>query len=325
MSGARFALFQLLLLVVIAAFAVAQDTPKSQADPDATSQSSATTAPSDNRVIIKVGDKKVTEAEFESNIGEFEPKGDADKIKDRRRQGDDYASVVMLSQQAVADQLESSPDVRQQLEIARLQILSDAEFAKLLSQTKPSADEVNQYYSSHSSDFDEVKVRRLFIWKMGKDSKNTHGLSPEEAKARADAILKASTSGGDAMKLADAFKDSKEGLFDARPETFVRGQLPAKMDNVAFGMKVGTWAEADNTPDRVILLYLSARDREPLADVRETIEKMVQGEKMKVKLDEMKKKAGIWMDQQYFGSDSAVAKDPGEQRPASEPLKETRN
>jgi hypothetical protein len=46
---------------------------------------------------------------------------------------------------------------------------------------------------------------------------------------------------------------------------------------------------------------------------------------MQAKLDELKKKADIWMDESYFGSGSTVAKEPGEQRPVSEPLSETRN
>ena len=49
--------------------------------------------------------------------------------KDRRKLGDDYASVLMLSQQAIASHLDSSPEVSRQLAIARMQVLSDAEFA----------------------------------------------------------------------------------------------------------------------------------------------------------------------------------------------------
>jgi hypothetical protein len=281
-------------------------------------------------VIIKVGGVKVTQAEYEAEIGDIEPKVvDPDKAeaagKDRRKFGDDYASVLMLSQQAVANHLDSSPDVRQKLEVARLQILSDAQFAKLMSQTKPSSAELSRYYEAHLSEFDRVQLRRLFIWKVGAGSKNTRGLPAEDAKARAAAILQASSSGGDPVKLAQIFQDSDTGIFDAQPLTFVRGQLPATMDKAAFTIKPGQWAEAEDTPDHLILVYLVARDREPLPDVTSQIEKLVQGDKMQVKLDELKKKTGIWLDESYFGSGSAVAKDPGEHRPVSKPLSETRN
>ena len=67
--------------------------------------SAKTTSAGSDRVILKVGDVQVTEAEFESRISDIEPQGgdpDKDSVteKDRRKLGDDYASVLMLSQQA---------------------------------------------------------------------------------------------------------------------------------------------------------------------------------------------------------------------------------
>jgi parvulin-like peptidyl-prolyl isomerase len=185
--------------------------------------------------------------------------------------------------------------------------------------TKPSSQELAAYYQKHASEFDRVQIRRLFIWKVGEGSKNTHGLSPADAKARAAAILQASASGGDAEKLAQMFGESDQGIFDAQPLPFVRGQLPASMDKVAFTMKPGTWEEAEDTKDHLILIWLVGRDRQPLPDVASLVEKMVQGDKMEAKLNELKKKTGIWMDKEYFSSGSGVANDPGEQRPVSDP------
>jgi hypothetical protein len=311
----------LLFLSVLATASWAQDARGES--PENKTQSSSASAPSaqkaessSNRVILKVGAKPVTEAELETSVGDIEPKGgDPDKGgpgKDRRELGDDYASVLMLSQLAVTNHLDSSPDIRQKLAVARMQILSDAMFSRLLDQTKPTSDELNLYYQSHLSDFDRAQVRRLFIWKVGNGSKNTRGLAPEDANARAAAILQASASGGDAVKLAEMFKESDQGIFDAQPLTFVRGQLPPSMDKVAFSIKPGTWAEAENTSDHIILIYLAGRERPPLSDVKSLVEKAVHGNKMQAKINELKKKTGIWMDEKYFGGGSAVVKDRGE-------------
>lgn len=326
MTCVRIAYLLLLSFVVMLEPVGAQETHTQDADaktaasaPGSAKEASA----SRDRVIIKVGEKKVTRAEFESNIGDIEPKkGDPDKAegseKNRRIMGDDYASVLMLSQLAVAEKLDSSPEIRRQLAISRLQILSDAQFAKLMSQTKASSEEVSHYYDTHLSEFDRVKIRRLFIWKMGEGSKNTHGLAPEEARARAAAILQEGASGDDAIKRAEMFKDGDQGIFDTQPLTFIRGQLPAKLDKVAFTIKVGQWAEAEDTADHIILVYLAGRDREPLSIVTGQIEKLVQGEKMQAKLDELKKKTGIWMDERYFGSGGPVGKQSEEQRLVSD-------
>jgi hypothetical protein len=305
-----------------------------QGNKDAGSKSSSSVtadnkAHTSDRVIMKVGGVPVTEAEFESNIGDVEPKkggeaeeGDVEKKRDQL--GQDYATVLMLSQLAVANHLDSSPEIRSKLAVARMQVLSDAQFGKLLNQTTPSSQEIGDYYDAHKSDFDRVQLRRLFIWKVGGGSKNSLGLPPDAAKARAAAILQESASGGDGLKLAEMFNQSNQGLFDAQPAPFVRGELPASIDKIAFTMKVGTWAVAEDTPDRMILVYLTARERQPLPEVKSQIVKLVQGEKMEAKLNELKKKAGVWMDKQYFSSGSAVANEPGEQRPVSEPPSETR-
>ena len=257
-------------------------------------------------MVLKVGDVQVTQAEFESGVGQIEPQADpdkegsaGDKDKDRRKLGDDYASVLMLSQQAVANHLESSPEVARQLAIARMQALSDAEFAALMRQAQPTFEEVSQYYSAHLSDYDEVRIRRLFIWKRRKD---VQALSSEAARTRAEQIRKACAAGTGAEKLSDDLRKSEEGMLDREPLTFPRGELSPEMEKVAFALKEGEWREIDDTPSRLLLIQLVNTDRKQLGQVKSHIETSLQGKKMQALLDDLKKKAGIWMDEQYFGT-----------------------
>jgi parvulin-like peptidyl-prolyl isomerase len=275
-------------------------------------------------VVLKVGDVQVTEAEFESRIAAIEPQADPDKDstteKDRRTLGDDYASVLMLSQQAMANHLDSSPEVSRQLAIARMQVLSDAEFANLMGQATPSSEEVSQYYSAHLADYDEVRIRRLFIWKQRDNSKTAPILGSQAARASADQIRKEYASGTNINKLSVDLQKSGEGMVDPEPLTFSRGELPPQLEKVAFALKEGEWSEVEDTPSRLLLIELVKRDRQQLGQVSERIEKNLQGKKMQALLDDLKKKAGIWMDQQYFGT--AVAPVPGAQRRVSVPPSE---
>jgi parvulin-like peptidyl-prolyl isomerase len=291
------------------------------------------------RVVLKVGDAKVTEAEFESRISDIEPQDDPDKAgptdKDRRKLGDDYASVLMLSQQAVANHLDSSPEVSRQLAVARMQVLSDAEFARLMSQANPTKEEVGKYYADHLSDYDQVHIRRLFIWKQRENS-NTALLeqndesqyavrsrlgdapvvSSQAARARADGIRQAHAAGTCDQKLADDLRKSGDGMLDPEPLTFPRGELPAQMEKAAFALKEGEWSEVQDTPASLLLIQLVKRDRRRLGEVSSVIEKELQGQKMEAQLDDLRKKAGIWLDEQYFGT--AVAPVQGAQRRVSD-------
>lgn len=266
------------------------------------SASAGMPSPASERVVLKVGNAQVTQEDFESQIGDVEDqKEEGGSEKDRRKLGDDYASVLMLSQQAIAKHLDSTPEVGRQLAVDRIQILSDAEFASLMSQAQPSVEEVSQYYSAHASDYDEVQIRRLFIWKRGEGSKNTRGVSPQAARARADAILQASAAGRDATKLAGEFKDSDGGMLDPEPLTFPRGELRPQIEKAVFAMKEGEWAQVDDTSDAIMLAQMVKRDHQHLEQVSSSIQTRLQGDKMQALLDEMKKSAGIWMDEKYFG------------------------
>ena len=280
--------------------------------------------PASERVILKVGDAQVTQGEFESRISDIEPKSEGEEkaVSDKERQklGDDYASVLMLSQQAVASHLESSPDVSRKLAVARMQVLSDAEFASLMHQAQPTFEEVSQYYSAHVSDYDEVQIRRLFIWKQQENAKVTPVLSSQAARDRADQIRKQVAAGTSVQKLADDLRKSGEGMLDLQPLSFPRGELSAQMEKVAFGLKEGEWAEVEDTPARLLVIQLVKRDRQQLGQVSSQIEAELQGQRMQALLDDLKKKAGIWLDEQYFGT--AVAPVPGAQRRDTNPPSE---
>ena len=276
-------------------------------------------------MVLKVGDLQVTQGDFESRIHDIEgPSADADKEgateKDRRRLGDDYASVLMLSQQAVANHLDSSAEVSRQLAVARMQVLSDAEFASLMHQAQPSFEEVSQYYSAHLSDYDQVHIFRLFIWKQRDNAKGAPLLSSAAARARADGIRQAYAAGASEQKLADDLLKSGDAMLDREPLTFPRGELSSKMEKTAFALKEGEWAEIEDTPASLLLIHLVKRSRQQLGEVSSAIETKLQGQKMEALLDDLKKKAGIWMDQRYFGTE--VAPVPGAQKRNSNPPSE---
>ena len=329
MTSARFALL-LLLLGFAALNALAQDSDHTKSAAASTSSTAAEKkekkSESADRVVLKVGGVKITEKEYEATIGNIEPEPrDPDEAdtgeKSRRDMGEDYASVLMLSQMAVANGLDKTPEIRSQLTVSRLQILSDAQFAKMKEAAQPSKVEMQKYYDAHLADFDRLKLRRLFIWKTGQGSTNTKGLAPDAARSMADQILHAS--GDEGAQLADRVKGSDEGLYDPEPLTFLRGELSPRFEKTAFAAKPGEWAQADDTKDQIVLLHIVERDRRPLAEVESVVDYRVRNEKLLSQLEALKKKTGIWMDDQYFGA--SVVEDPGEQRPVSDPPSKPRN
>jgi hypothetical protein len=283
---------------------------QAQSSPSAAAASAATTSPlpkdapaSNQRVILKVGDVQVTQAQFEAVIGALEAQqGPADLS--RKALGDNYASLLMFSQQAVAQHLDTSPEVVRQLAIDRTQILSNAAFAALKREAKPTPEQISAYYNAHLEDYDTVQLLRLFIWKSGPGSSHDKGLTPQQANALASAVRQATANGTDPHKL---ITDRENEVMDAEPLSFQRGELPKKMDDAAFALhKVGEWSVLEDSPDALILLQLVSRGRRDLKDVSPQIEKILQGQKLREDLEALKKKSGIWMDEAYFASDAPI-------------------
>ena len=284
-----------LLSCSLTAAAYAQQPSTPNYSPSSSAASTAAPAqsvvPPSERVVLKVGNVRVTQAEFESLLSTLEAQqGPADL--GRRAIGENYASLLMLAQQAVAHHLDSAPDVVRQLAIDRNQILSNAEFASLKAQVKPTAEEISAYYSAHLDDYDVVMVRRIFVWK-----KVGQGMSSADAHALADAIRQAYASGSDPKKL---IHDPNSVVLDAEPLGFRRGELPEKMAKPAFTIKEGEWAVIDDNADTLVLQQLVNRSRRDLKEMSPFIEKQLQSEKLKTELENLKKQSGVWLDQDYF-------------------------
>jgi hypothetical protein len=279
-------------VLIAAAYAQQPSTPTSSLSSAAAAAAPAQSAvPPSERVVLKVGNVQVTQAEFESLISTLEAQqGPADLS--RQTLGENYASLLMLAQQALAHHLDSTPEVIRQLAIDRNQILSNAEFAALKAQAEPTAEEIGAYYSAHLDDYAVVWVRRIFIWK-----KVGHGMSSAEAHALADAIRQAYASGSDPKKL---IRDPDSVVLDAEPLSFRRGDLPEKMAKPAFSIKEGEWALLDDNADALVLLQLVKRGRRDLKEMSPAIEKKLQGEKLNAQLNDLKTQSGVWLDQGYF-------------------------
>ena len=284
---------------LLAAFAAAVCNAQAPSSASSTTAAGKNAASPSERVVLKVGNLQITQADFETMVSDLEAQQGPAELS-RRAIGDNYAQLLMLSQQAAANHLESSPEVIRQLALDRTQIMSNAEFARLKSQAKPSPDEISAYYSAHLADYDVVGLRRVFIWSSSDGQKDGHGLSQQAAKALADRVRNSFASKGDVAKvLHDTPHGPEDVLFD-NDLTFQRGELPAKMEQAVFPLKEGEWVELNDAPGTYVFLQVAKRSRRDLKDVSPQIEQKLQAQKLKDELNDLKKNAGIWMDQEYF-------------------------
>lgn len=280
----------------------------------ANAAASAAKEPASRRVVLKVGDVEVTQSDFEAWINTLELKKDADDNPDRQALGDNYASVLMLSQQAIAEHLDASPEVQRQLEMTRLQALSNAEFELLKQRATPTPEQISDYYNEHIADFEVVLLQRVFIWKRRAGA--NHVMTADEVKARLDSIRKAIAS-KTPQQVAARFSKDKDVRIDAEPLTFTRADVSGQMQKVAFALKPGEWGVVEDTPDRLLTVHMVNKGRQNLSTVSSLITQRLQNKNLKATLEKLKKNSGVWMDKKYF--ETAAAPVPGAHMPDSGP------
>jgi parvulin-like peptidyl-prolyl isomerase len=260
-----------------------------------------TPSPSE-KVVLTVGTAKVTKAEMDYVLNNLSPEAQqAVQKQGLSTLGQEYAVMLLLSQKAVSDHLDASPEFRQQLALKKDQMLAAEEYRNMATQAKVSPDEVSAYYDAHKSDFQEATVREFVVRKKSADAKaDDPGLSPKDAEARLASIQKAIAGGTDVADVAKQFNVPNVVVVEPEPRTVHRGQLLPALDKAAFELADNQFSEPVDTPNALIELQLLGRQQAELKDVSQTIENELRQQKVKVALDDLKAKANITMDPEYF-------------------------
>ncbi len=284
---------------------------KSAAKHPATSphHAAAKTVSPSEKVVLKVGAAKVTKAEMDYIVNNLSPQArQAIAEHGLSTLGDEYSVMLLLSQKAVSNHLDASPDFRRQLALKKNQMLAAEEYRNLESQAKVSPDEISAFYNAHKSDFEEATIRKLVVRKKAADAKpDDPGLTPADAKARLDSIQKAITAGTDISDVAKKFDIPNVVAIDPEPTTVPRGRLLPALDKAAFELPINQFSEPVETSNAMVELQVLSRQQAALKDVTPAIENELRQEKVKVALDDMKAKANIWMDPNYFKPEPPAA------------------
>lgn len=266
-----------------------------------TAASPGSAAPS-RKVVLKVGATQVTESEVESLIAELAPgHGHGVTAEGRRHIAELYVRMLLLSQQAMNDHLDLTPTLHAQLELQRAKLLAQAEYDKMRSAVKVSQEEVGQYYTTHQPEFDTVQIRQFVIRKEAAAAESAEpGLPAEDPKTQAESIRKALTAGAEPEKVAADFAAGNVMLIDPKPRTLRRNEMIPALEKATFDLKDGEVSEVVDTPQAFLVALVLKHHHLEQKEATTEIEKKLQRQKLDAELDDLKRKAGVWMDEDYF-------------------------
>lgn len=276
--------------------------------PPAASQPEAPVPP--DKVVLKVGEQQFTRADIDRLIQYLPAQVQrAIAAQGKRPLGDQYALMVMLAQQARAQHLDQSPAFVQKLTFQKEQLEAQTAVEAINEQVKITPEDLQQYYTAHSAEYDELTLRQVVVRKKPMEPKpdpahpaalTGQGVSPEEAKTRADSIRKELLAGRDVKTILAEFKQG-DVIIDAEPRKIRRGGMPADMEKVAFALKDGEISDPVDKPQALLFFQVIGHGHLEQKEVTPEIEKVLHQQKVEAALADVKKTNPVWMDDQYFG------------------------
>jgi len=235
---------------LISTFALAQNTATPPAAPADTKLKvrgpAAVTQEEPNRVVATINGKPVTAQQAFKALQAMP----ADQLK-RFQQGQGGLQTALqqiylmqhFADLAVQQHLDQQDPWKTQLDFYRENILAQAYITGLSNSTNPSSADLKTYYDSHQPDFQEAKLSAIFVGFNPPGAPATAGAparTEEQAKAKAEDLVKKIHGGANFTELAKSESDNKQSASKGGElGSFTADKLPKDISQAVFKLKPG--------------------------------------------------------------------------------------
>jgi peptidyl-prolyl cis-trans isomerase C len=262
--------------------------------------------PEPDKVVLTIGDEKITEAQFDDMINAVpEQYRQYARGAGKRSFAEQIVQVKVLSQEAEKRKLDQDPKLRSELEFQHQNLLAQAMFLSLQQNVKVDAAAVEKYYNEHKNDYEVLKARHILIRVKGAPMQAVAGkpeMTDEEALTKAQAIRKRLAAGEDFATIAKAESDDAgSGAQGGELGEFKKGMMVPPFEAAAFAAKVNEITEPVKTPFGYHLIQVESHTTKSLAEVRTDIEKKLGPDLARAEVEVLRKGATVQMDDGFFG------------------------
>lgn len=283
-------------------------------------------ATSGDPVIISAGDVIVHKSEFEAAIKTLPPEYQSFAMGAGKKQfAEDFLRMKLLAGEGMRNNLQNDPEVINQLNLMKENLVATAELKKIESAVVVSEADLKKAYEANQKDYEQVKARHILIAFKGSAAAQPgkKALTDAEAKAKAEEIRAKLVAGADFAELAKKESDDTgSGARGGDLGSFGHGQMVEEFEKAAFAAKAGEITPVVKTQYGYHVIQVQSHENTPLSQVRDTLEKNLRQKAVKESLDAMKEKSKPTFDQAYFAvPEPAVA--PKAQAPAGGEAKGT--
>jgi parvulin-like peptidyl-prolyl isomerase len=258
-----------------------------------------------DKVVITVGDQKITAAQFDEIINSLPQQYQANARGAGRKQfADNIARVLMLAQEGRRRKLDETAAYKTQTMFQNANLLAGLTFDQIGKEATVDPAEVQKYYDAHKAETERVKARHILIRVQGAPTAVRPGqkeLTDAEALAKAQEIRKKIEGGADFAELARTESDDTSSAVQGGDlGYFGRNMMVPPFEEAAFAMKPGELSQPVKSPFGYHVIQVQAHETKTLDEMRPDIEKRLRPELAQKVLQDMEKKASVQLDQDFF-------------------------
>lgn len=256
-----------------------------------------------DRVVLSVGDVKLTAAQFEQ-LTESLPEQSRAMVRGagRKQYGDYLVRLLVLAQEGKRRKLDQAPGYSLQTTIQMATVLAGMTMQQITKEMKVEDADLRKYYADHKAEFEQVSARHILIRMQSSPVPVKPGqkdLTPEEALAKAQDIEKRIKAGEDFAKLATAESDDAGSAPKGGDLGFFRhGQMVPSFDEAAFKLAPGQVSEPVRSQFGYHIVKVEAV--KSFDDVKADLEKRVQAELGQKAIADLQKNSVVVYDTEFF-------------------------
>ncbi|MCX5851766.1 MAG: peptidylprolyl isomerase [Deltaproteobacteria bacterium] len=266
----------------------------------------------DSKVLARIGDKVITEADIAARIDAISPlyKATMDKEGGKKAFVEKMVYLYIYAQEARAEKIDQDKTVKMKLDDMANSVLAK-EYLKKKGIVSPEVtkEEVEKFYREHEKDFmkgTSVKLSEILV-------KTDAGATDDQAKAareKAQKITDEVKKGTDFAKLAMKYSDDeKTASKGGRLGYLTKEQMPPEVAKTAFSMKSGDTSDPIKTAQGFYVIKVEDKKegtRESFDEAKKRIIPMLGRQKEKELVDKETKRLEKKYNVKIYLEDSEV-------------------
>jgi peptidyl-prolyl cis-trans isomerase C len=258
-----------------------------------------------DKVIITVGDRKITAAEFDRMVDSMpEQYKAAARGPNRTQFAGNLVQMLVLAQEGRRLKLDQTPEFKALIQFQTENMLATATAAGLNKSNTPDEAQLRKYYDEHKADFEQAKASHILVRFQGSQVPVKPGqkdLTEPEALAKVQALRQRIEGGEDFAKVAKQESDDVgSGANGGDLGTLTHGQTVPAFEEAAFAMKPGELSQPVKTPFGYHLIKLTSKDAKTFETARPDLERQFGPPLMQKAIADLVQKASVTLDPEYF-------------------------